>query len=619
LPAPPAAPVAISKNIASEVSDKGTAHLTPGTAETIRLSTLRLGHLLFQTEEMLAVKQAFNQQLLDLEQLNQEATQWHQRWNRFAPAFRQLQLAAKTGPPNFEQSEPTAIQGLLDFVNWSHSHWKAHSQRLSQNLTRTKAAQRLSDKMVDDLLHDLKKILMLPAASVLRSFPLMVRDLSRSQGKQVTLKLSGQELEIDKRILEDMKEPLIHLLRNCIDHGIETPERRQQKGKTPEASIAINFSQSDSRHVLITVSDDGVGINLPKVKETALRNGHISAEEASKLDRQQTLELIFQSSLSTSPIVTDLSGRGLGLAIVREKVDILGGRLSVETSPDEGTCFQITLPLSLATFRGILCETAGRKFIIPTLAVEHVIRTSPTQIKRVGHRETLVVDQTPLPLVRLAAVLGLPDPAATGGKVTCLIIGLGNQRLALCIDQLLGEQEVLVKTLGKQLQHVRNIAGATVLGDGEVVPILNHRDLITSALAIEAPNIGERSQKESHRPPRVLVAEDSITSRALLKNILESAGYEVSTAVDGLDAWHLLQTGSFDAVVSDVDMPHIDGFELTAKIRAESALADLPLILVTAREKRQDRERGIDVGANAYIVKSNFEQSNLLEIIKSFL
>ncbi|MBE0548250.1 MAG: response regulator, partial [Rubrivivax sp.] len=323
------------------------------------------------------------------------------------------------------------------------------------------------------------------------------------------------------------------------------------------------------------------------------------------------------------PIITDVSGRGLGLAIVREKVERLGGSISIESHRGAGTAFHIVLPLSLATLRGVLVRMGERLCVIPSAHVERVARVALKDIRTVENRETIVLDQAVVSLAGLGEVLEFTRPAAgnTAVHASVIVLDQNEVRVAFRVDEILGEQEILVKSLGSQLARVRNVAGASVLGTGQVVPVLNVADLLKSAVNRVAAPLAPAAAVQPGPGTRqsILVAEDSITSRSLLKNILESAGYAVTTAVDGMDAFTTLRTAAFDLVVSDVEMPRMDGFDLTARVRADKRLAELPVVLVTALESREHRERGIDVGANAYIVKSSFDQSNLLEIIRRLI
>jgi two-component system chemotaxis sensor kinase CheA len=331
------------------------------------------------------------------------------------------------------------------------------------------------------------------------------------------------------------------------------------------------------------------------------------------------LALVFEADVSTSPMITELSGRGLGLAIVREKTEKLGGRIAIESRRAAGTTIRMTLPVTLATFRGVLIKSSQRLFVVPTAQVERVTGFKVQDVQTVQGRNTLAINGRAVALADLAVVLQLPAARCNGAleMTPALILGTGEQRMAFAVDAVLDEREVLVKRLTKPLSRVRNIAGATVLGSGEVVPILSVPDLLKSARnRAAAVRTSSPKQQAALSPGKILVAEDSITSRMLLKGILESAGYVVTTAVDGIEAFTALRTESFDVLVSDVEMPRMNGFDLTLRVRADRALAELPVVLVTALESREDRERGIDVGANAYLLKSNLDQSNLLEALR---
>jgi two-component system chemotaxis sensor kinase CheA len=474
--------------------------------------------------------------------------------------------------------------------------------------------------MVDGLLTDMKLTLMQPFSSLLDPFPKWARDLSRDQDKEVELTITGAEIEIDRRILEEMKDPLVHMLRNAIDHGIETPAERQQAGKPRRGKITISVGQKDSSQVELIFADDGRGINVEEVKAAISKSGILSAKEVERMSEREIRRQVFNSGITTSFQVTKISGRGLGLAIVQERVNALGGQLSLQERSEGGTTLHIVLPLTIATFRGIIVRVQKEQFVLPTLSVTRVMQVKPDDFSSVGDRRTLRLDGALLPVIHLADVLEMPgsDQATHTGSLLTLIISMGGQRLALIVDELLNEQEVLVKSLGPQLSRVRNIAAATIVGSGQVVPILNVADLIKSG--IKASRFARPSPSASKmEPQRLLVVDDSITSRTLLKNILETAGYQVKTAVDGKVAHRLLQRERFDLVVSDVDMPHMDGFELTTAIRDDPEMTRLPVILVTSLADPEDRQMGARVGADAYIVKSEFEQQSLLTTISSLI
>ncbi len=592
--------------------------------ETVRIAVAKLDSRLLESEEMLTAKLAAGQRVADFRELSGKLEEWRKAWTAAEPDMRGLRQPRDQAGVQEEHGASEGQTRLLDFFDWSLDHIKSVESRMVA-IGRVAEQDRFAiGKLVDELLEDSKKLLLLPFATITASFPKLVRDLCRDQGKEADLTIQGEDIEIDKRILEEMKDPLVHLLRNCVDHGIETPIERNRRGKASRASIKIEVGQADGNNVQLLVSDDGVGIDTRKVKESAIHHNLISAEEATRLSDGEAQALIFQSEVTTSSIITQVSGRGLGLAIVREKAEKLGGEVSMESRPGLGCTFRIVMPATRATFRGVLVEVAGRLLVVPTSQVERVLRVNSGDLQTIEGRATISFDGRPVALVHLADALGLTleerghSPSA---DAPVLVLGTSDQRIAFAVDSVLDEQEVLVKPLRKPLSRVRNIAAATVLGSGQVVPILNVADLLKSARkagGADARNAaGVQPAKAMSRS--ILVVEDSITSRMLLKGILESAGHNVKTAVDGIEAFTLLRAEKFDLVVSDVEMPRMDGFDLTARIRADKKMSELPVVLVTALETREDRERGIDVGANAYLIKSSFDQSNLLEAVRRLI
>jgi two-component system chemotaxis sensor kinase CheA len=482
--------------------------------------------------------------------------------------------------------------------------------------------QRSFSRVIDNLLLNIKTTLLYPFSSVLDMMPKLVRDLCREQGKEVAFNILGKETEIDRRILEEIKDPLIHLIRNCIDHGLETPEERKKEGKPAKGSLSIFITQETNQQVMILISDDGRGIRKDNVLASALKNGIISEEASLKMTEQEIFALIFRSGISTSPFITDLSGRGLGMAIVSEKVVKLGGSISVDSSPGKGTTFSILLPLTLSTFHGIPVKVQDQLFIIPTNSVDQAIQVKPDDIKTIEGMPAIPFDGQMIGLVYMNDVLGIPFRRSKNENVTsfpALVMGASLKRIAFVIDDVLGEQEGIVKDHVPIIGKVRNMAGVTILGNGKIVPVLNVPELFETAAQISSDTssdlLVERMRPEETKPQSILVAEDSITARSLFRNILETAGFNVQTAVDGQEALNILKNEWFDLLVSDVEMPRMNGFELTARIRKDQTLKELPVILVTALESADDRQRGMDAGANAYINKSSFEQSNLVETI----
>jgi len=582
--------------------------------ETVRIRISKLEPLLLQAEELIQTKKAINQRINELHGIN--------TW-----------IARKKAESLKGKLNRSMISSGL-WNEWNEDNESSLNKIESQltGLTRSLERDQYSlNSLVDNHLEAMRQVLMLPVSSITEVFPGMVREISHEQGKEIEFVIRGAELEIDKRILEELKDPLIHLIRNSIDHGIDKPGERILQNKPPRGTITLGFNARESGMVEISLSDDGKGINMELLLKAGIKSGSLSTKTAEKLDPKEIISLIFQSGVSTSSIITDVSGRGLGLSIVQEKVEKLNGRISVETEVNKGTTFHLFLPMTIATFRGILVRIQEFMFILPTMNVERVMKVEPEEIRTIENHETIRIDGQILLVADLGEVLGLPEHKHTGsGKmktgmenlepIRIVLLFSGEHRIAFKVNDVVDEQQVLVKDLGKLLHRVRNISGATILGSGMVVPVLNTTDLMKSAVRLK-----ERKKEEYPselfvpKTGKILVVEDSITSRTFIKNILETAGYQVTTAFDGVDAFTKAISGDFDIIVSDVDMPLMNGFELTAKIRHDKKLNEVPVVLVTALGSREDREHGIDVGADAYIVKSSFDQTNLLEIIRKLI
>ena len=588
--------------------------------ETIRVEKAKLDSVLRKAEGLLQAKQSLGERVSELREIIAALGNMEKRWaaarNEARALSRFLEKGfTSDGAPRFRPSA-----GLLDFLESGRELIREIQGRLSGLENRLESDRRSVGAMVDGLVEDTKRIAMTPFSTLFDILPRIVRDLLNLQGKEAELAVFGGEVEVDRRILEELKDPLIHLVRNCVDHGVEKPAERALRGRPSAGRISISVAYRGSGKVELTVADDGPGVDIAQVRNSALKLGLLSLEDAERLDGERLQALIFRSGVSASPIVTDISGRGLGLAIVQEKVEKLGGVISLESSPETGTVFCILLPMTLATVRGLLIRLGEGLFIIPTAQTRRTIRVSPDGIQTIEGREMISLDGLTLPFVHLETILEIPPSGKVGEEPShfqAILLEAEEKLIAFKTDEVLSEQEFLVKDLGRQLKRVRNVSGASVLGEGRVVPVLNVPDMIKSAVeTAEAVPAALPRAREIEERRRVLVVEDSVTARTLLKSILEAAGYEVKTAIDGIDAYSLLRAEAFALVVSDVDMPKMNGFELTTKIRSDKRLADLPVILITALDSREDRERGIDVGANAYIVKSSFDQSNLLEVIK---
>ena len=481
-------------------------------------------------------------------------------------------------------------------------------------LSQTRALDRLQEQAMG--------LAMLPTATIFSPFPRLVRNLSRELGKEVELILDGGGTELDKQVLEQIVDPIRHLLINAVDHGIEHPDERERMGKPRRGTVKV-IARHRGRQVVIEVSDDGKGIDPEKVRSAALKKGLVEAND--ELSTQEILSLLFRPGFSTASLITDTSGRGVGLDVVKEAVDRLKGTVEVTSVVGRGTTFTITLPITLAIVDVLLVLAGEQDFAIPVASVEEVLVPADHEVQEIAGRRCIVWREQAIALFDMTELLGI-EAANPEEDAPILVLSSGTRRVAVRVDALLGQQEIVIKGLGSFLPRVRHIAGCSILGDGRVVLVLDPNELVDSA---RRPSRGPtRAPMKRHqltraieeRPKRrLLVVDDSLAIREMLRSIFEAAGYEVVLAPDGEAALQLIKTSKVDGVVTDIEMPKMNGFDLTASIRERPDTADLPVIIVTGLAKDEDKRRGLEVGANAYIVKSSFDQTALLDAVKSLV
>ena len=476
-----------------------------------------------------------------------------------------------------------------------------------------------SSVIVNDLQEQGMRLRMLPANTIFQAFPLAVRDLAKQFRKDINLVIEGGDTELDKKVLEEINDPLVHIMRNAVDHGIEDPATRLALGKPAEGTIVLSARPEGDR-IVIEVSDDGAGIDPDKVRESAVRKGYITEVESKVMSDREAQYMIFEAGFSTASIITEISGRGVGMDVVREfVVEKLKGSLDLDSEMGRGTVFKLTIPLTLAIIRALMLRVGGQVYALPTASVDETLRVDPSEIIKVEGRDVIRRQRRTIPLVRLSEILGVGSEPS-GSKVSIATIGYSGHRMGFVVDAFVGEQQIVIKPLGSHLRKVSNVAGVTILGAGEVVPILNVPDLMTHARHRSGQRVGPIHREEHEGPRSVLICEDSFTTRELERSIFEAAGYAVETANDGAHGLSLLKAGlTVDAVVTDVQMPNMTGFELTRAIKADPALAETPVIIVTSLERDEEKAEGVDSGADAYITKSVFNQDTLLDTVERLI
>lgn len=471
---------------------------------------------------------------------------------------------------------------------------------------------------------EVMKVRMVPVSYLFNLFPRAMRDLANKAGKDINIEIKGEDTHLDKTIIDEMKDPLMHILRNAVDHGIETAEERKRKGKPEAGSVVMGAYQVGSQ-VVIEVSDDGKGVDTEKVKERAVENKLISKDKVGSLADEQVFQVLFTPGFSTKDEVTETSGRGVGLDVVAERLAKLKGTIEIESVRDVGTKLVMKMPLTLAITECLITTAGNDKFAIPIDAVVETIRIHLDDIKTVETREAITVRGQILPLVRLNDIFNLPVKGIMEKKYfSVVVVQAVEKRLAILVDELKGRQDIVSKPLGDPLKSVKYISGGTILGDGTIILILDVPSIINS---FEGGTVIRRQvisplktvTTAKKRKKTILLAEDAISTAMLEKNILESSGFSVVIARDGQEAIEKSSQEKFDLVITDILMPRMDGFELTERLRKDKLYKDIPIIIVTTRESDADKRRGLDAGADAYILKSEFTSEGLLNTIERLI
>ena len=483
-------------------------------------------------------------------------------------------------------------------------------QRLEVDPTTIDEVRELS-RLLNDLQERAMRARMVPVVTITDVLQRAVRDVARVTGKDVQWEVRGEETELDRGVLQQLSDPLLHLVRNAVDHGIEPADERIAAGKPAQATVRFHAMQLGSE-VILTVTDDGRGIDVAKVREAAARSG----DDTSSLSDEEMAYLVFRSGVSTAAFVSDISGRGVGLDVVRSNVEAARGRVEIRTEAGVGTEFRIIVPITLAVLPCLLVEAGGQRHAIPMHSI--VLAQSTEAAGRSEGHPVVWAGSQAVPLANLASILGLP-PDEDG---PCILVAGLTRQYAFRVGALVGQRDVVVKGLSRLLPRLDVVAGASVEPDGSIVLVLDVAGLIdrarqTRRLVEAAPTV--RAAEEPAARAKLLVVDDALTVRELQRSILERGGYEVITAADGVDALAILADTTVDLVLTDVEMPRMDGFALTEAIRAHETSGNVPVLILTSRTSEEDRQRGMDAGADGYIVKSAFNEAALLSAVERLL
>lgn len=581
---------------------------------TVRVSQEKLDQLLAQTAELLVARQRVESHPVVVESLLESVTAWKQEWQSVQRTVIRL-IEANGSDPLLARSSQYAAR-LIQTVEGTGERLREMERTLErlrrQTLTDIRQLNN-AGATVQDQVHQIR---MVPFEESCAGLERAVRDIATSTGKSVELQIVGGDIELDRSVVTGLADPLLHLVRNAVDHGIESAAERSVSGKPASGRVTVSAELRGSQ-VQVVVADDGKGLNLDRIRQRLIQQGLPVPADARDL-----VNCIFLPGFSTAEIITDVSGRGVGMDVVKSQVERLRGSIETGSQPGLGTRFTLLVPLTLTTINGVFVEIDNRPFVVPSSNVRKLVRFHPDELRSVQGQDMLSLGGAPVPVIPLNELLSerADVKSSESGRITGVVVTSGVREAVFAVDGVSSEHEIVVKNLGPRIHRLPHVSGATLLRSGEIALLLNvpslMRTLATGGRSRSGLTISEVDQIQTVQ--RVLVVDDSMTTRTLIRSILEAAGYDVTTAVDGQDAWERLQSmqPGADVLVADVDMPRMDGFQLTETVRSSAEFSRTPVVLVTSRDSEDDIARGVQVGANAYLVKSQFDQTNILETIQ---
>ncbi|MDD2236401.1 MAG: hybrid sensor histidine kinase/response regulator [Kiritimatiellae bacterium] len=521
---------------------------------------------------------------------------------------------------NMDQIRQTSAE--VRFSEATQRHLEDVQQCTLDYIERYEQFSRRLEQLSDRLYNEVITSRMRPFSDGLHGFPRMVRDVARQLGKEVDYLTEGGNTPVDRDILDRLEAPLSHLIRNAVDHGLEKPEERVRLGKKAQGRILLN-AEHRAGMLYITVRDDGCGVDRERLKKKALERRHVTPEMAEQLSDSEWLQFLFLPGFSTAEKVSDISGRGVGLDVVHAMVREVGGGVTVQSEVGKGTAFVLELPLTLSVLRTLVIRVSGQQFALPLSRIDRLLMVEESEIETLEDRRFFTLENEHLGLVQASQVLGLPIQSAEGAQHPVMVISDALSRYAVEVGEFIGQRDLVVLPLDARLGKVPNVSAGAIREDGSPLLILDIDDLVRSIehlLTYGKPAAGERGGgRRPQRSKHVLVVDDSITVREVERKLLTGKGYEVTVAVDGVEGWNVLQNGGFDLVVSDVDMPRMNGIELVERIKSSPQYAAIPVMIVSYKDREEDRLRGLRAGANYYLTKSSFHDETLVQAVEDLI
>lgn len=571
----------------------------PKPADTVRINAEKLDDLIKLMGEIVSNQNRSKQRLLDVKEIE-----------RTSGRCMKILSGLEHGDITDHKAE---------IINTTRSLF----MQIKQLVANVKDDNNIQELLTDELQGKALMMRMVPLSMVFDSLHRMVRDISGALGKEIDFIVEGGDIELDKKMIEKIGDPLVHMIRNSLDHGIENTADRISAGKPARGTIKLSASY-DTGSVLIELSDDGDGVPVEKIKEKALRKRMFSEETLNAMSENELVDLIFNAGFSTSAIITDVSGRGVGMDVVKSNiVDDLHGSITVETKSGSGTVFYIRLPITLAVMRVLLISASDMVFAVSSNYAGEVLRVPESEFIDVVDKKAIRLRNEFIPVADLSALLRLPvKDRPFAGKIKeplIMVVNAGSEKLGLVVDALLDEEDMVIKALPAHMKKIHLVSGLTISGRNEIINVLHIPAVIEAAREIKGERPSKKEDGKNKSTVNILVVDDSVSTREIEKSILEAYGYKVTVAEDGMEGLEMAREFKYNLVITDVEMPRLDGFSLTERLRSEDQYRDTPIIIVTSREKEEDKKRGIMVGADAYIVKGAFDQSSLLETVQNLV
>ena len=616
------------QNAENYSSNDWLTNINSSSIKTLRVDSTRLDKLVNQIGELIVARIKNTEHVSIIKNIQNDFIEWQKSWNKlghFIKYFDKKYLNIEYGTTNIQEE---IFQNMSSYNKQLISLYANHGEQFHNILTQIDILHKNMQEqdvslnaITNELESMVKNMRILPLATIFHLFPRMIHNIAKEKGKKIDFKVQGSEVSVDKKIIEDIKIPLMHILRNSIDHGIETPVIRREIGKEETGVIAINAEHREDK-IIITIKDDGQGLDVEKIKQKALDKGFLTVEEAEKLPDDEIVNIIFYPGFSTEETITELSGRGLGLDIVHTKISQLNGKIDIATEYGKGTITTIELPATMATMKAFIAMEAEQLFVFPASSIKTVIRINTDEIFLKENKNYFVYNNKVIPVYTLSQILKFENIERKEEKYTLLIIESENSQIGVIVQKLIGEEEILHKKLPAPFCKVKNISGITTLANGNTCLILNITDILNYAnkrIFTKIISVNTQNILQNNSQYKILVVDDSKTTRILEKNIIESRGYNVRIATSALDALNIMQKNEFDLVITDNEMPEMTGLEFVEEIRRQDKYSKLPIIVLTSNPKDVWESRFMTAGANHFIQKSEFNQEMFIEKISELL